>query len=537
MPKNIIIFSDGTGQVGGITFDEIRTNVYKLYRACRVAPDSSIDPLEQVAFYDPGLGSGADGGHLHSTMGRKLYNLASKATGLGITANIIDCYAALIRLYRDGDRIFLIGFSRGAYTVRSLAAVIASCGIPRHLPGGAALPMDVKGSTRLAETAVKSVYQFCSSYNRDDIGSYRRFMMETRDEVARKFRKDHGSSKPGDDDLANAYPYFIGVFDTVAALGRKGLGLLTVLAVLAAPVVISFLISLLSFASNFPYIGGVLQHLTFSHVIYVLVPATILLGAYAYLKNYLKSAFGLPGYGFCKAIATIHFARGKHKFYDQTLNANVGYAKHAISIDENRADFRPVEWKSTVSKAGRDADKNLYFEQVHFPGVHADIGGGYNDNESRLSDIALKWMLAAASLIPNGIKHDPSVLRLHPDPSGNQHDEQKGGFLTFGLREIKNSKAVMHKSVYRRFAAGPVVLFDELGCYRPVPMKNHVDFVQYFDPKVSEPEPANPETSQVADDIEYKWQRRCAAEAVKAATASPGDAPPVVDGGRHVGPA
>jgi Uncharacterized alpha/beta hydrolase domain (DUF2235) len=40
--KNIIIFSDGTGQVGGITFDEIRTNVYKLYRACRVAPDSSI---------------------------------------------------------------------------------------------------------------------------------------------------------------------------------------------------------------------------------------------------------------------------------------------------------------------------------------------------------------------------------------------------------------------------------------------------------------------------------------------------------------
>lgn len=146
MPKNIIIFSDGTGQVGGITFDEIRTNVYKLYRACRVAPDSSIAPSEQVAFYDPGLGSGADGGRLRTTTGRKLYNLASKATGLGITANIIDCYAALIRLYQVGDRIFLIGFSRGAYTVRSLAAVVAYCGIPRHLPGGGALPMDVNGS-------------------------------------------------------------------------------------------------------------------------------------------------------------------------------------------------------------------------------------------------------------------------------------------------------------------------------------------------------------------------------------------------------
>ena len=40
---------------------------------------------------------------------RKIYNLASMATGLGITANIIDCYAALIRLYRDGDRVFLVG--------------------------------------------------------------------------------------------------------------------------------------------------------------------------------------------------------------------------------------------------------------------------------------------------------------------------------------------------------------------------------------------------------------------------------------------
>ena len=59
MPKNIIIFSDGTGQAGGIKFDEARTNVYKLYRACRIAPDTSINPTEQVAFYDAGLGSAA----------------------------------------------------------------------------------------------------------------------------------------------------------------------------------------------------------------------------------------------------------------------------------------------------------------------------------------------------------------------------------------------------------------------------------------------------------------------------------------------
>jgi uncharacterized protein (DUF2235 family) len=116
MPKNIIIFSDGTGQAGGINFDEARTNVYKLYRACRVGPDTRIDPSEQVAFYDPGLGSAADGGHFKVGWLRTFYNLMSMATGLGITANIIDCYAAIIRLYEKDDRIFLIGFSRGAYT-------------------------------------------------------------------------------------------------------------------------------------------------------------------------------------------------------------------------------------------------------------------------------------------------------------------------------------------------------------------------------------------------------------------------------------
>jgi hypothetical protein len=535
MSKNIIIFSDGTGQVGGIAFDEIRTNVYKLYRGCRVGPDSVIDPAEQVAFYDPGLGSSADGGHLHGTLSRQLYNLASKATGLGITANIVDCYAALIRLYRDGDRIFLIGFSRGAYTVRSLAAVIACCGMPRHLPGGGALPMDVKGSISLAETAVKSVYQFCSSYDRNEVGPYLRFMMDTRDKVAEKFRKDHGCSNPSDEKLANVYPYFIGVFDTVAALGHKGLALLTVAAVLVAPVILSFLISLLSFAPNFPYIGRFLQYLTFSNVLYVLGPVTALAGAYAYLKNYVKAAFGLPGYGILKSIATIHFTRPKHQFYDQTLNANVGYAKHAISIDENRADFRPVEWKPTASKAGRDTEKNLFFEQVHFPGVHADIGGGYDDNESRLSDIALKWMLAAASLVPNGIKHDELVLRLHPDPAGVQHDEQNGSFLTFGLRDIKNKKAIMHKSVYRRFAAGPVVLFDKLGTYRPANMKDHVDFVQYFDPNSKDPRPADPETSQVADDIEYKWERKRTADAAaKTPVGHSVDGSPAISGDHHV---
>jgi hypothetical protein len=107
------------------------------------------------------------------------------------------------------------------------------------------------------------------------------------------------------------------------------------------------------------------------------------------------------------------------------------------------------------------------------PGVHADIGGGYLENEARLSDVAMGWMIAAASLIPNGLKHDGNVLKLWPKPAGPQHDEQAGGFSKAGLRILPvdpstgESSSPMHKSVYQRFAAGPVLVFDGMEPYRP----------------------------------------------------------------------
>ncbi len=130
MPKNILIFSDGTGQAGGIFVDESRSNIYKLYRATRVGPDSTIDPARQLAFYDPGIGSPGDSREIKIRFLRKLYNMICQGTGLGITKNIIDCYAAILSLWRPADRIFLIGFSRGAYTVRCVGGVLSHCGVP-----------------------------------------------------------------------------------------------------------------------------------------------------------------------------------------------------------------------------------------------------------------------------------------------------------------------------------------------------------------------------------------------------------------------
>ena len=104
MAKNIVIFSDGTGQRGGLLFDERRSNIYKLYRAPRCGPDTSVNPAEQLAFYDPGIGTLPAGIGFLEAIARKIYNLVSQATGLGLTKNIVYCYAAIIRMWQPGDR-------------------------------------------------------------------------------------------------------------------------------------------------------------------------------------------------------------------------------------------------------------------------------------------------------------------------------------------------------------------------------------------------------------------------------------------------
>jgi uncharacterized protein (DUF2235 family) len=83
MPKNILIFSDGTGQVGGLRPDENRSNIYKLFRATRCGPDTDINPNEQLAYYDAGLGSQPPAGAFLITRAyRWLHNVASQATSL-----------------------------------------------------------------------------------------------------------------------------------------------------------------------------------------------------------------------------------------------------------------------------------------------------------------------------------------------------------------------------------------------------------------------------------------------------------------------
>jgi uncharacterized protein (DUF2235 family) len=108
MSKRIVFCADGTWQA-----PVNNTNVYRLYKALTVTAD-------QVTFYDDGVGADATG----------LDRLLDGAFGQGILQKIQDGYTKIAHVYEPGDQIFLFGFSRGAYTVRSLAGMIAICGLP-----------------------------------------------------------------------------------------------------------------------------------------------------------------------------------------------------------------------------------------------------------------------------------------------------------------------------------------------------------------------------------------------------------------------
>src|SRR3546814_1859882 len=103
-----------------------------MYRAMRPEPSSPISYRDQVTYYDPGLGAGEIDGVTPS----KIKSVLEAAVGAGIEDNMIDCYAKIISYYEPGDRIVLIGFSRGAYTVRALANMMNLCGVPTQLPNG-----------------------------------------------------------------------------------------------------------------------------------------------------------------------------------------------------------------------------------------------------------------------------------------------------------------------------------------------------------------------------------------------------------------
>jgi uncharacterized protein (DUF2235 family) len=140
--KRLALFLDGTWNSVGDN-----TNVWRLKSLC--GPESK-DGSAQLAYYEIGVN-----GFLGGTFGK------------GLSENITSAYEWLIEKYNPGDEIFIFGFSRGAYTARSLAGFIAKCGL---LKAGA--PLGVKQLySRYRRPDDRTIWTLLDAHNSKNLGA------------------------------------------------------------------------------------------------------------------------------------------------------------------------------------------------------------------------------------------------------------------------------------------------------------------------------------------------------------------------------
>jgi uncharacterized protein (DUF2235 family) len=339
MKKRWIICADGTWNKPeqndlGIPSP---TNVSKL--AAAILP-YDLNGIPQTVFYHAGVGE----------RGNAWDHLWGGALGVGLSKNIIDLYLTLVLNYSPGDEVFLFGFSRGAYTVRSLAGLIRNSGIIKD----------------------KYLIKYKDAYE-----LYRNRTDETHPRAPKSVEFREEFSWP-DFNIK-----FIGVWDTVGALG-------------------------------IPFHGLKLRYL---------------------------------------------------QFHDVELSSYVDYAYHALAIDEKRKAFIPTLWTKQST-----SPKSQVLEQVWFPGVHCNIGGGYQD--CGLSDCASDWMWRKAESCGLALNSDPD-LQPNPNPAGVLRDSATGFFRLLGIK-IRTLGAQLPTS-HERISQIAQIRQELLADYRP---ENLLDFLK-----------------------------------------------------------
>ncbi|MHC4946128.1 MAG: DUF2235 domain-containing protein [Planctomycetota bacterium] len=374
MEKNIILCSDGTGNRGGKGRD---TNVWKIFKAIdRHGNPKDSKYVEQITFYDDGVG----------TEDFKLFRIMGGAFGWGLSRNVRELYTFLAKNYEIGDRIYLFGFSRGAYTVRLVAGMIGCCGI-----------LDWKNieSEKDRSKKVKEAFRIFKKDNK---------------KKAEQFLKDYDvHTKKNDPECPRAKIRMVGVWDTVDAVG---------------------------------------------------VP-------FDWLREIISWIW-------------------KYRFRHNRLGNHVEYGYHALAIDDERKTFHPEMWDlKKEEQNGDDAEKtDPVIEQVWFPGVHSNVGGGYPKNEMAL--LSLDWMMGKAEELGIRFMDDERKdVRDESDPYGKLYDARAGlaAYYRYCPRNIQKiceksgvEKPQVHVSVLDRIER-------KTACYGPLNLNSDFNIVPTDDEK------------------------------------------------------
>jgi hypothetical protein len=277
------------------------------------------------------------------------------ALGVGVKRNVINLYKFLCHNYwqdkddkENHDRIWMFGFSRGAFTIRVLAGLVHSEGLvtfatEAELERNAIAAYRAYRKKKFRPKAWWVFWVPLGRWVRDKAISFWQFLTGDipYDTVVRHDRAEKRK---------NIEIHFIGVWDTVVA-------------------------------------------------------------------------YGLP-------IDELTIAVDKWvwpmKFDDTSLLKRVRHARHAMALDDERRTFHPVPWDERAEKKKHGIVDPDRLTQVWFPGMHADVGGGYPDDG--LSFVPLCWMIDEAKK-NNGLKFEDTIVdtyRALSSPTGRLYDSRAG---------------------------------------------------------------------------------------------------------------
>jgi len=369
MTKNIVFCADGTwngpGEADQDSQDAPASNVFKAF--ANLDGVESLDTLQlakeqekvlqgptgelrQVAKYIHGVGDSTN----------ILDKLLGGAAGAGLITRIVRGYTFVSRNYDKDDAIVLLGFSRGAYTARALAGLIAA----RGLLDGAMLDLEDKEKAYRAGCAVWYDYRKAALRNDPNrLGKLQETILDLPAFISQPVLPPL---------IAGIRIKCVAVWDTVGALG---------------------------------------------------------------IPEYNRARFRVDAFRFC----------------DTKLSDLVAVGLHAVSVDERRADFTPTLW---------DADPRI--KQALFPGAHADVGGGYpNDNgECGLSDGACSWLTQELARLGVLFSSEPRAT-IRPAALAPAHEPWAKPPWN-GLPKLDAGRAIprgllLHRSVLDRVTGGNVV--------------------------------------------------------------------------------
>ena len=306
--------------------------------------------------------------------------------GAGITRDLINLYSRLIQTWRPGDRIYLFGFSRGAFTIRLFAFILFRCGVANIRPNDKLmrpeqierLAKEAIGAFKLRHTGADERFRALHGYccqkiadGCDDSEAWRK-AAGTNDSLNGKGRVPIR---------------FIGVWDTVDAVG------------LPFDNMSQFFLIIVRWITKLPFMRW--------------LKAMLL----------LNLARRRPLISHCDD-------QWKNWGDDDDLHPCIEAAYHAMAIDDERKTFHPVLWMERKSdgKDKKHADDTLLtqIEQVWFAGAHANVGGGYP--KDHLAHVPLEWMMRHATNC--GLVFDADKFREYGqerDEFGKLYDSRSGG--------------------------------------------------------------------------------------------------------------